>query len=156
MNSSLAGNQFVGRGHLCVVLLSQSGVESNCIVYYGPYIRCNGKIAEKVKHITGKQHGKRINSSSQKVLLQWLMIVIVLHRRVKAFEVQQVGDSPINPPAVLHPLCFRCFTSIPGWRNSFIRVECEGNLLPEGSEKDGIALCLFLSDPSPIMGDSCQ
>ena len=43
-----------------------------------------------------------------------VVIVIVLHRGVKAFEVQQVGDSPINPPAVLHPLCFRCFTSIPG------------------------------------------
>ena len=51
-----------------------------------------------------------------------VVIVIVLHRGVKAFEVQQVGDSPINPPAVLHPLCFRCFTSIPGRRNSFERL----------------------------------
>ena len=49
-----------------------------------------------------------------------VVIVIVLHCGVKAFEVQQVGDSPINPPAVLHPLCFRCFVNLYPWLKEFI------------------------------------
>ena len=81
-------------------------------------MQCNGRIAEKSEIYNREVAWKKDQEQLSKSFVA-VVIAIVLLCGVKAFEVQQVGDSPINPPAVLHPLFLRWFTSIPGWRNLF-------------------------------------